>query len=55
MSLGVEAGCGLTFGGVEFLSADQFDAEFERLEYASGAFELVDRQLLFTGEGVQRG
>ncbi len=54
MGLRVEAGCGLAFDGVEFLTADQFDAEFERFEYAAGTFELVDRQLLFAGEGVQR-
>ncbi|AHD24240.1 hypothetical protein Y013_24915 (plasmid) [Rhodococcus pyridinivorans SB3094] len=41
--MGVEAGGGFTFGGVEFLAADEFDAEVECFECASAAFELVDR------------
>jgi hypothetical protein len=51
--VGVEAGGGFAFGGVGCLAAGQFDAEFECLEDAAAAFELIDRQLLVAGEGVQ--
>ncbi|QOH59668.1 hypothetical protein C6Y44_26770 (plasmid) [Rhodococcus rhodochrous] len=49
----MEAGGGLTFGGVEFFAAGQFDAEVECFQCASAAFELVDRQAVVGGEGGQ--